>query len=329
MHGLPQSNIALGRCDLLLAVGCRFSDRITGDPRQFNAANATAKKRFIIHVDIDPAEIGKNIKTDIEIEDDAAVFFRTLLARLDALGPQFTPDWSEWKAELRGIHDKYERLKEKQRAESAHRLIPQTVIRRVAEAEAALGRHPVVVTDVGQHQMFAAQHYPISDPRSFLTSGGLGTMGFGLPAAIGGAVAHKDRDTVLFVGDGGLQMTIQELGTLQCLNLPVKIFVMDNAALGMVRQWQELFFHGHYSHSILCNNPDFPMVARAYGIPGGRADSPESFEAELAKALAEPGPYLVHVILEGNENVYPIVPPGKQPHDMIIPGLHDEPAPKG
>jgi len=179
---------------------------------------------------------------------------------------------------------------------------------------------PIVVTDVGQHQMFAAQHFPVHTPRHWITSGGLGTMGFGLPAALGAAVACPDALVLLFVGDGGFQMTMQELGVIQDLHLNVKIIVMDNACLGMVRQWQELFYSQRYSESLMMNNPDFVMIAAAYGIAAGRAENPEELAAQFEKALATDGPYLVHCILDGNENVYPIIPPGKQTTDMIIPG---------
>ena len=173
---------------------------------------------------------------------------------------------------------------------------------------------------MGQHQMFTAQHFPVHSPRHWITSGGLGTMGFGLPAAVGAAVACPDRLVLLFVGDGGFQMTMQELGVIQDLRLNLKVVVMDNACLGMVRQWQELFYSQRYSESLLMNNPDFVMVAQAYGIPAGRAANPAELAAQFDKALSTDGPYLVHAVLDGNENVYPIIPPGKQSTDMIIPG---------
>ena len=325
MHGSPQANIALGRCDLLLAVGARFSDRVTGDPTHFNA-----KKRFVIHVDIDPAEIGKNVKVDIEIEDDAGDFFESLLAAMAETG--FKSGWGEWNKELAALTVKYRAklaaMAEKHTdtqpcgegwdKEGGVKLSPKYVIRTMADRTAA--KNPIVVTDVGQHQMFTAQHFPVHTPRHFITSGGLGTMGFGLPAAIGAAVACPDDLVLLFVGDGGFQMTLQELGTLQDLGLNVKILIMDNACLGMVRQWQELFYEQRYSESLLMNNPDFVMIAHAYGIAAGRASNPEELDAEFDKALSTDGPYLVHCVLDGNENVYPMVPPGKQSHDMIIPG---------
>ncbi len=325
MHGFPQANIALGKCDVLLAVGTRFSDRVTGDPKHFNA-----KKRFIIHVDIDPAEIGKSVKTDIQVEDDAADFFEHLLAEMARQG--FKPSWSAWNQELAALTAKYRARLAKMaenRAdaqprgegwdrEGAGKLSPKFVIRQLAARTAS--SEPIVVTDVGQHQMFAAQHFPVHSPRHWITSGGLGTMGFGLPAAVGAAVACPDKLVLLFVGDGGFQMTMQELGVIQDLRLNLKVVVMDNACLGMVRQWQELFYSQRYSESLLMSNPDFVMVAQAYGIPAGRAANPQELAAQFDAALSTDGPYLVHAVLDGNENVYPIIPPGKQSTDMIIPG---------
>jgi acetolactate synthase-1/2/3 large subunit len=314
MHGTPQANTALGTCDLLLAVGCRFSDRIIGDPDIYNKAG----HRKIIHVDIDPAEIGKNIRVDLEIEDDAADFFETMLAAR----PQkvFADSWQTWRQLLQSKKEKYLALKNAM-YRSASPLPPQYVIHVVAEA--LKGQNPIVVTDVGQHQQFVAQHYPIESPRSFITSGGAGTMGFGLPAAIGAASAAPDRTTVLFTGDGGFQMTIQELGLLAKLRLPVKIFIMNNSCLGMVRQWQELFYNSHYSETLLDNNPDFLKIAEAYGLPAGVASDGESLQEQIRIALATPGPYIVDCILDASENVYPMIPAGKMPQDLLMPGMGD------
>jgi acetolactate synthase-1/2/3 large subunit len=312
MHGTPQANTALGNCDLLLAVGCRFSDRIIGDPDLFNQ---TAARRTLIHVDIDLAEIGKNIRTDIEIEDDAASFFEAMLAACPA---DLSVDWQTWLDSLLTMKRRYGELVKAMYRDTSP-LLPQFVVHTVAER--LKGTNPIVVTDVGQHQMFVAQHYPVESPRSFITSGGLGTMGFGLPAAIGAASAAPERPTVLFAGDGGIQMTIQELGTLAKLQLPVTMIIMDNSCLGMVRQWQELFFGKRYCNTLLDNNPDFVKIADAYGIAGGRAHDGATLRAELEKALAQPGPYLIHCAIDTGENVYPMIPAGKLPQDLIMPGL--------
>jgi len=311
MHGSPQANTALGKCDLILAVGMRFSDRVIGNPAKYDTKN-----RVVIHVDIDPAEIGKLIHPTIEIEDDAARFFKIMLASM----PVFDSNalWSEWLSELEEKQSQYNMVK-KEMYRNKGIMLPQYVIRTIATI--CKGKNPILVTDVGQNQMFAAQHFPVESPRSFITSGGLGTMGFGLPAAIGAAVACPDREVILFAGDGGFQMTIQELGLLQKLQCNVKIFIMDNACLGMVRQWQELFYNKHYCETIMNNNPDFVMIGEAYGIASSRANNTQEFEIEVRKAFETKGPYLLHCILDGNENVYPIIPPGKQPHEMIFPEM--------
>ncbi len=312
MHGTPQANLAMGRSDLLLAVGARFSDRVIGDPVRYNQL----QDKKLIHVDIDIAEIGKNVRPDIEIEADAADFFKKMLE--SPLAKDFAKDWQEWKDQLADKKSQYEMLKQ-QMYKPVEPLTPQYVIHEVAAA--VKGTDPIVVTDVGQHQMFTAQHFPIESPRSWITSGGAGTMGFGLPAAIGASDATPERTTILFTGDGGFQMTIEELGMLKDLNLPVKVFVMDNACLGMVRQWQELFYGSNYAASILDNNPDFCLIAQAYGVPSGRANDPESLQAEITKALAEEGPYVVHVMLNPGDNVYPMIPAGKLLHEIIMPDM--------
>ncbi|MDW7657543.1 MAG: thiamine pyrophosphate-binding protein, partial [Bacillota bacterium] len=316
MHGTPQANTALGNCDLLLAVGSRFSDRIIGDPALYTQPGSD---RTIIHVDIDLAEIGKNIRTDIEIEDDAAAFFEAMLAAKPE--QPISADWQEWLDKLRAIGHRYAGLVRDMYQDTSP-LRPQYVVHQVAEL--LKGKNPIVVTDVGQHQMFAAQHYPVESPRSFITSGGLGTMGFGLPAAIGAASADPGRTTVLFAGDGGFQMTIQELGTLAQQNLPVKMLIMDNSCLGMVRQWQELFFDKRYGNTLLESNPDFVKIADAYGIPGGRAFDGTTLAAELDKAMSVPGPYLIHCAIDPEMNVYPMIPAGKMPQDLLMPGMEEE-----
>lgn len=318
MHGTPQANTAIGTCDLLLAVGTRFSDRIIGDPDRYNQNS----DRTIIHVDVDAAEIGKNIKAHIEIEDDADDFFRTMLAAMsdDHANALCRAGWQTWTDELKRLQTRYQGLKNAM-YEPTSPLPPQYVVHQVAEA--LKGQNPIVVTDVGQHQMFAAQHFPVESPRSFITSGGLGTMGFGLPAAMGTATAAPERTTVLFVGDGGFQMTLQELGVISSHKMPIKIFIMDNGCLGMVRQWQELFFDEHYCHSILDTNPDFLKIAEAYGIPAGLADDAAGLTREITRALATDGPYLVHALLDPTVNVYPMIPAGHMPQDLIMPGMED------
>lgn len=312
MHGIPQANTAIGKCDLLLSVGCRFSDRIIGNPEKFN----TGASRTVIHVDIDPAEIGKNIRPDIEIEDDASNFFRCMTEALP--GDDFASQWTEWREELSEKAERYAKIREKLH-QLDDRLLPEAVVSAVSKAYE--GTNPILVTDVGQQQIFAAQHFVVESNRSFLTSGGLGTMGTGLPYAIGAAIAAPDRPVILFVGDGGLQMTIQEFGPLQSLGLNVKVIIMDNQQLGMVRQWQELFYGKRYSQTILDNNPNFIQIADAYGIKGGRATNATEFTEQIEKMKENNNPYILHAMLDVKELVYPMIPAGKNPEDMMMPGM--------
>jgi len=312
MHGTPQANSCIGNCDLLMVVGCRISDRIIGDPVKYN----TNKDRVVIHVDIDPAEIGKNIRPTIEIEDDAANFFSHVLRHMPVYN--FKTAWVEWISSMQIKADRFHKITDELVCLN-DKLLPEAVVHEVSQAYK--GMNPILVTDVGQHQMFAAQYFEIESPRSFLTSGGLGTMGFGLPAAIGAAIAAPDRPVILFVGDGGIQMTIQEFGPLKNLGLNVKVIIMDNQQLGMVRQWQELFFGKRYSQSILDNNPNFIQIADAYGLQGGRATDAQEFRENLKKMLATKEPYVLHVMLDVQELVYPMIPPGKNPDEIIMPGM--------
>ncbi len=313
MHGTPQSNAAIGNCDLLLAVGCRFSDRIIGDPDKYNERNPD---RVVIHVDIDPAEIGKNIRPTIEIEDNACDFFKHVLAKMPEL--DYRALWADWIGKMEAKRERYVEVK-KTLTSLDDRLLPEAVVHAISEAYK--GQNPILVTDVGQHQVFAAQHFSVESPRSFLTSGGLGTMGFGLPAAIGASIAAPERPVILFVGDGGIQMTIQEFGTLMNLDLNVKVIIMDNQQLGMVRQWQELFYGKRYSHSILDNNPNFIQIVNAYGMRGLRAADQATFMTGIENMLSDNKPYVLHVMLDNQELVYPMIPPGKNPEEMIMPGM--------
>ncbi|MDI9470880.1 MAG: biosynthetic-type acetolactate synthase large subunit [Bacillota bacterium] len=311
MHGTVQSNQALGNCDLLLAVGTRFSDRVVANPVRYSHG------RKVIHVDIDSSEIGKNVPTDIEVEDDAGNFFRELNAAL-ATRPDFAPAWAEWRDHLAGLAARYNELVIPL-YEPSTPLKSQYVVKHASRRVA--GMNPICVTDVGQHQMFAAQHFDVESPRSFITSGGLGTMGFGLPAAIGAAKAAPDRPVIAFVGDGGIQMTIQELGTLAEFNLHVIVLILDNQTLGMVRQWQELFFNEHYAASLMDQNPDFVKIAEAYGVRGSRVATPEEYDRAFDEALAERRPYLMHIRVPKEDNVYPMIPAGRDPQDLIMPGM--------
>jgi len=312
MHGTPQANVAIGKCDLLLAVGCRFSDRIIGNPSKYNAYEG----RTVIHVDIDPAEIGKNIRPHIEIEDDACSFF----SHMNLKFPEDSLEglWTEWNERISEKRIRYQGIKDRLH-ELDDRLLPEAVV--YAISQAYVGEKPILVTDVGQQQIFAAQHFQVESPRSFLTSGGLGTMGTGLPYAVGAAIAAPERPVVLFVGDGGLQMTIQEFGPLKSMNLNVKVIIMDNQQLGMVRQWQELFFEKRYSQTLLENNPNFIQIADAYGLKGGRATNKDELIEQIKIMHDTDGPYVLHVMLDIKELVYPMIPAGKNPEDMMMPGM--------
>ncbi|MHB1133628.1 MAG: thiamine pyrophosphate-dependent enzyme, partial [Chloroflexota bacterium] len=291
MHGRAAANRALTQCDLLLALGTRLGDRTTGQ------ACAFAAQAKVVHVDVDPGELGKNVRVDVPVVGDLGAVLPWLRQE------QPRGDYTAWLEQLRGW-----RQQETGRAPTSTTtgLRPQAVIRAL---DRATGGRAVVVTDVGQHQLWAAQHYTYDEPRSYLSSGGLGTMGFGLPAALGAKLGRPDKQVWCVCGDGGLQMNSQELATLAQEGTEVKVMLLNNGYLGMVRQWQELFYKRRYSSTTLAG-PDFVRLAEAYGLPARRV----STEAEVAPALrwasTTPGPVLLEFVIEPEENVYPMVPPG-------------------
>ena len=295
MHGNYGPNIKNRDCDLLVAVGMRFDDRVTGNPAHFG------ENAKIIHLEIDPAEIGKIVPADVPVAGDVRQTLPMLTERIRKR------DHSGWIAEFRAC----DRIEAERVIRPATR--PDGGGIRMGEAVDTVARayanDTVVVTDVGQQQMFAARYFGFRRTRSLVTSGGLGTMGFGLPAAIGAKLGAPERDVVLFVGDGGLQMTIQELGTIFQSRIPVKIVLLNNTFLGMVRQWQELFYDSRYSFTELVN-PDFGLIARANGLGYRRVEH----RGELAEAVAEmkaaAGAFLLEVCVESQENVFPMVPAG-------------------
>ena len=297
MHGSFAANIAMTEADFMISIGCRFDDRLTGNPKTF------AKNAKVAHIDIDPAEIGKIIAVDIPVVGDAKKALQELLA--EPIVRNNTEKWIEKvtkdKNRVRS-YDKKERVVQ-----------PQAVIERVGELT---NGDAIVVTDVGQHQMWTAQYYPYQNERQLVTSGGLGTMGFGVPAAIGAKIANPDKEVVLFVGDGGFQMTNQELAILNIYKIPIKVIMLNNHSLGMVRQWQEAFYDGRTSESVFDSLPDFQLMAQAYGIKNYKFDNPETLEKDL-EVIMEDEPMFIEVDISRKEHVLPMVPAGKSNHEML------------
>ena len=297
MHGSFAANIAMTEADFMISIGCRFDDRLTGNPKTF------AKNAKVAHIDIDPAEIGKIIAVDIPVVGDAKKALQQLLA--EPIVRNNTEKWIEKvtkdKNRVRS-YDKKERVVQ-----------PQAVIERIGELT---NGDAIVVTDVGQHQMWTAQYYPYQNERQLVTSGGLGTMGFGVPAAIGAKIANPDKEVVLFVGDGGFQMTNQELAILNIYKIPIKVIMLNNHSLGMVRQWQEAFYDGRTSESVFDSLPDFQLMAQAYGIKNYKFDNPETLEKDL-EVIMEDVPMFIEVDISRKEHVLPMVPAGKSNHEML------------
>ncbi|MEI5993070.1 biosynthetic-type acetolactate synthase large subunit [Candidatus Enterococcus mansonii] len=300
MHGSFAANMALTDCDFLINIGSRFDDRLASAPKEF-APNAV-----VAHIDIDPAEIGKTIDTHIPIVADAKETLKEML-KLDTACADCT-EWKKLNLSRKKRHPfKYDK---DQKAE----IKPQKVVEFIGELT---NGEAIVATDVGQHQMWAAQFYPFKNEKQLVTSGGLGTMGYGVPAAIGAKLGCPDKEVVLFVGDGGFQMTNQELAILNEYNIPIKIVILNNQSLGMVRQWQESFFSGRRSESVFTSQPDFVKMAEAYYIKGIRIDDPATVEAELTEAFKETGPLLIEVMVSPTEHVLPMVPAGKANYQML------------
>ena len=302
MHGRPVANRALGEADLIIAVGMRFSDRSTGRRDKF------AKNARVIHLDLDAAEIGKNIGSDVWLQGEAPVLMGLLR---NAMKNQQCANHREWLAQLIAINDKEPLVREISHKEIRPWQIMDAIYD-VTRGEA------VVTTEVGQHQMWAALYYKTDHSKRFLTSGGLGTMGFGFPAALGAYYAQPDLPIFCIAGDGSFMMNIQELDTCARYNIPVKIILLDNACLGMVRQWQELFFQQRYSNTLYEMNPNFVMMAESMGVPAFSASTPKEMRAAIQKAVDTPGPVLVHVVIPQQENVFPFAPSGAALDEMIF-----------
>ncbi|HEU4151653.1 TPA: acetolactate synthase large subunit [Streptococcus pneumoniae] len=297
MHGSFAANIAMTEADFMISIGSRFDDRLTGNPKTF------AKNAKVAHIDIDPAEIGKIISADIPVVGDAKKALQMLLAE-----PTVHNNTEKWIEKVTKDKNRVRSYDKKERV-----VQPQAVIERIGELT---NGDAIVVTDVGQHQMWTAQYYPYQNERQLVTSGGLGTMGFGIPAAIGAKIANPDKEVVLFVGDGGFQMTNQELAILNIYKVPIKVVMLNNHSLGMVRQWQESFYEGRTSESVFDTLPDFQFMAQAYGIKNYKFDNPETLAQDL-EVITEDVPMLIEVDISRKEQVLPMVPAGKSNHEML------------
>ncbi len=304
MHGTRTANYAMDEADLICAIGARFDDRITGKLSEF------APRAKFIHIDVDPAEISKNVPAHIPIVGDAKHVLGKLLNEYRAVGAD--PErLSAWWQRIEGWREKYPLAYEDS---SDNEIKPQYMVKALWEAT---NGEAIVTSDVGQHQMWAAQYYDFSQPRRWINSGGLGTMGFGLPAAMGAAVGCPDRVVCCIAGDGSVQMNAQELATCAQNRIPIKVFIMNNGYLGMVRQWQELFWDGKYSHVDMGEFPDFVKLAEAYGATGMRLQDKTTLVEDMKKAIATPGPVFVDVRVTREENTYPMIPAGQAAREMV------------
>jgi len=305
MHGTYRANMTIHESDLILAIGARFDDRVTGNIAKF-APNAR-----IVHIDIDPSAISKNIIVHVPVVGDV----KGVLKELNNLLKKEEPVWSEirekWLAQVRQWAEEkplsYDR--------DSHQIKPQYVIERLSELAPD---DAIIATEVGQNQMWTAQFYEFNQPRTLLSSGGLGTMGYGFPAAMGAQFANPGRLVVDIAGDASFQMNIQELATIAQHNLPVKVLILNNCFLGMVRQWQELFYDARYSSTCLASNPDFVKVAEAYGVKGIKVEDKKDLDAALTEMIKHDGPVVLEVMVDREEGVYPMVPAGAASSDMIF-----------
>ena len=314
MHGTYEANLAMHGCDVMIAVGARFDDRVTG---RIDAFSPGSKK---IHIDIDPSSINKNVAVDVPIIGDVGAVVSQILGSWKKKQPKIdSKAMDKW---WRQIEDwrAVDCLHYEQGQASTDTIKPQYAIERLYELTKE--REAFITTEVGQHQMWAAQFYKFEKPKHWMTSGGLGTMGYGLPSAIGVQVAHPDALVIDIAGEGSTMMNIQELGTIAQYNLPVKVFIINNEWLGMVRQWQELLHGGRYSESYSAGLPDFIKLAEAYGMTGLRATQPGQVDDVIKQMLETPGPVIVDMVVSKEENCFPMIPGGAA-HNEILLGLND------
>ena len=305
MHGTYTANMAVMECDLLIALGARFDDRVTGKVSEF-APNAK-----IAHFDIDSAEINKNVHVDYPVVGDLRWSLPLFTAKLSIIGAllkdQYKP-WRDYIFEMKHFNPLIYR-------DDENLIMPENIITNISKI---CDENTIVVTDVGQHQMWAAQYYNLQKSRKFITSGGLGTMGFGLPAAIGAKLANPDKKVVLFTGDGSIMMNCQEFATVADYNLDIKVVVLNNHMLGMVAQWQRMFYNHHYSHSVLRGKTDLVKLAQAMGVNGYRIDNKTTFNEQLANYINSDGACLIDILIPDEENVFPMVPAGGRLDQMVL-----------
>jgi acetolactate synthase-1/2/3 large subunit len=303
MHGNYAPNLLTNECDLLIAIGMRFDDRVTGDLRTY------AKQAKIIHLELDPAEVNKNVKADVTLLSDCKI---SLQALTDKIETKTYPEWIKRFDDLDAIEN------EKVIDGDLHPTKPGLTM---GESVEMINKHSkgdaVIVTDVGQHQMVACRYAKFTQSKSNVTSGGLGTMGFALPAAIGAKMGAPSREVVAVIGDGGYQMTIQELGTIFQQQVAVKIVILNNDFLGMVRQWQQLFFDKRYASTEM-TNPDFVAIAKGYYIEADRVDNREDLDQAVAKMMASDKPYFLEICVEKEDNVFPMIPTGASVSDIRL-----------
>ncbi len=305
MHGTYESNLAMNRADLIICIGARFDDRVTG---RLDAFSPDSRK---IHIDIDRSSINKNVVVDLPIVADAASALADLIAGWKAAGHK-AANLEEWWARIAG----WRARNSLHYPESSAEIMPQRAIADLFGA--TRGRDVIITTEVGQHQMWAAQHYHFDEPNRWLTSGGLGTMGYGFPAAIGAQMGNPDSLVICIAGDASIQMNIQELGTATQYRLPVKVFILNNEYMGMVRQWQELTYESRYSESYSDSLPDFVKLAQAYGWTGIRIEGPQELEAGIRQMIDTPGPVLVDCRVAKLSNCFPMIPSGAAHTDMLL-----------